>query len=402
MKVLHVIGGDLRYGGASKGACILHNALIKLGVHSSILNDTPPKNNQNLKNVSYINNSFFYKLMNKAFVSAEKMLKTLFLHSPRETFTIGFFGFDITKLKEYKEADIIHLHWLNQGFVRIGSLSKIEKPVVWTLRDMWVFTGGSHYSMDFEKYEKSKLSKIMRKFKKNNYGKKFNFITISNWLKNEAEKSEVLNNFKIRTFYNNIDLESFKHLSKEKAKNSLKITTKKKILLYGASNPQSKRKGWEIFINTLKMLDKSKYYLLIFGNFWSNKILDEIGIEYKSLGFVYDKETLNSVYSSADVFIASSIQDGWPKTFAEAMYCNTPVICFSKTSIAEIVDHKINGYVVENFNSEKLKDGIDWLVENIENKNLKFENTKNKIINYGSEKIAKKYIELYKDILKKN
>jgi glycosyltransferase involved in cell wall biosynthesis len=172
--------------------------------------------------------------------------------------------------------------------------------------------------------------------------------------------------------------------------------------LYGASNPQSKRKGWEIFINTLKMLDKSKYYLLIFGNFWSNKILDEIGIEYKSLGFVYDKETLNSVYSSADVFIASSIQDGWPKTFAEAMYCNTPVICFSKTSIAEIVDHKINGYVVENFNSEKLKDGIDWLVENIENKNLKFENTKNKIINYGSEKIAKKYIELYKDILKKN
>ena len=84
------------------------------------------------------------------------------------------------------------------------------------------------------------------------------------------------------------------------------------------------------------------------------------------------------------------------------MYCNTPVICFSKTSIAEIVDHKINGYVVENFNSEKLKDGIDWLVENIENKNLKFENTKNKIINYGSEKIAKKYIDLYKDILKNN
>ena len=42
--------------------------------------------------------------MNKFFVILEKVLKFLFLHSPRETFTIGLFGFDITKFKEYKDA----------------------------------------------------------------------------------------------------------------------------------------------------------------------------------------------------------------------------------------------------------------------------------------------------------
>ena len=172
--------------------------------------------------------------------------------------------------------------------------------------------------------------------------------------------------------------------------------------MYGANNPQSKRKGWDIFVESLKKLDKSKYYLLIFGNFWSHKTLDKIGFEYKSLGFIDDIKILNSVYSCADLFVASSIQDGWPKTFAEAMYCKTPVVCFSNTSIAEIVNHKINGYVVQNFDSNQLKDGIEWLSREIDNNNLNVESVKNRIEEFGSDKIAKKYIKLYEKILNEN
>ena len=69
-------------------------------------------------------------------------------------------GFDITKVKEYQKADVIHIHWLSQGFINLKSLSKINKPVVWTMRDMWAFTGGPHYTMDFENYEKSFFSKF--------------------------------------------------------------------------------------------------------------------------------------------------------------------------------------------------------------------------------------------------
>ena len=42
----------------------------------------------------------------------------------------------------------------------------------------------------------------------------------------------------------------------------------------------------------LKKIDKSKFFLLIFGNFWSNESLDKIGIEYKSLGYIDDKKLL--------------------------------------------------------------------------------------------------------------
>lgn len=406
IKILHVVGGSLT-NGASKGANILHKALIELNIDSKLLNDTPLyKNKKNKinnldKDIIFLNDNFLKIFTNKIFVYLEKFLKFMYLHSPRETFTLGFFGHDITNIREYKEADIIHIHWFNQGFIKLHSLLKIDKPVIWTMRDMWAFTGGSHYTMDFDKYEKSYLSKIIQKYKKKNYNKNFVFVAVSNWLKNKAEKSYVLKEHNIIKIDNNIDLTSFDNITKDIAMSSLKISTTKQIILYGAQNPQSKRKGWDIFVETLKKLDKSKYFILIFGNFWSQDVLNNIGIEYKSIGYIHNKKILNQAYSAADIFVASSIEDAWPKTFAEAMYCGTPVVCFDNTSIAEIIDHKINGYVVKNFESNQLKDGINWLSEEVKKNNSKSDNARAKILNYDAKIIAKKYIDLYKNVLVK-
>jgi len=403
IKVLHLVGGSYS-DGAYKGANILHQALLELNVDSKILNDTPQKIDHNdLKsydrNIIYINNNFYTKLLNISFIYLEKFLKSIYLHSPRSTFTLGLFGFDITKLKAYKEADVIHIHWLSQGFINIKCLSKIKKPVVWTMRDMWPFTGGSHYSMDFEKYENSYLSKIIQNFKKKNYGKNFYFIAISDWLKNKAEKSNVLKNYKIKRIYNNINLNDFDLIKQNTARSFLRIKTKKKIILYGAQNPQSKRKGWDIFVETLKKLDKSKYFLLIFGNFWSHEILDQIGIEYKVTGFIDDKKTLNSIYSSADLFVASSIQEAFGKTWVEALACETPVVCFNNTCSSEIIDHKINGYVVKNFDSNELKEGIEWLSNHVKNEIYTRDMCRYKTVEFDAKFIAKKYIDLYKNVL---
>ena len=64
-------------------------------------------------------------------------------------------GTDITTLPEFQWADIIHLHWVNQGFLSLGNLERIlasGKPVVVTLHDQWYFTGICHYSSDCGKY----------------------------------------------------------------------------------------------------------------------------------------------------------------------------------------------------------------------------------------------------------
>ena len=142
--------------------------------------------------------------------------------------------------------------------------------------------------------------------------------------------------------------------------------------------------------------------MLIFGNFWSNKLLQDIGIEYKSLGYINDNKILNAVYNSSDLFIASSIQDAWPKIFAEAMYCKVPVICFKNTSISEIVDHKTNGFIVDEYNTDLFKEAIDWISTQLDKNNNLGENAKEKVKRYDSKIIASKYFELYKKIYKTN
>ena len=267
------------------------------------------------------------------------------------------------------------------------------------MRDMWAFCGGPHYTMDFKEYENSKISNFLKNLKKKNYKKNFKFVAVSDWLKRRAEKSIVLKDHKIIKINNNINAFNFKQMSKEKAKKFLNINTDKNILLYGAQNPQSPRKGWNYFINALKKIDKKKYYLVIFGKFWSEKKLDEIGIEYKSLGFIDNNEKLNAAYACADMFVASSIQDAWPKTFAEAMSCGIPVVCFANTSISEIVDHKLNGYIAKDINSDELLTGIQWVAEEIKkNDTLKTEAIL-KASKYDAKNIALEYINLYKSMI---
>ena len=403
---MQVVGGNYS-NGAFQGAKILHETLIAQGVESFLLNDTnSAKEQNNIKikgnNIVFILDGFFKKILSKIFIYIEKFLKSIFLHTPRETFTIGLFGFDITKLNEYKKADIIHIHWLSEGFINLKSLSKINKPLVWTMRDMWAFNGGSHYQMDFQKYEQSQIAKFIKKLKRKYYNQNFSFISVSNWLKNKAENSSVLKNFKIDHIDNNINFNDFNFLQKEDAKKILNIDSNKQIILYGAQNPQSKRKGWHFFLNAIKKIDNKKYFLLIFGNFWSQKDLNSIGIEYKSLGFIQNKDLLSAAYSSADIFVATSIEDAWPKTFAECMYCGTPVVCFDKTSISEIIKHKLNGYVARNSDSNSLSEGIEWLLYKMKNDPIKKDMIRSEILNFDSNKIAKKYIKLYEDLLKKN
>ena len=396
MKILHIVGGSPN-DGAFKGAEILHNALLKLNIDSKILNNNPSSIKN--KKIIFLKTSFFQKIFNNFFVIIEKILKLFFLHTPRSTFSFCFFGNDITKLDVYKNADIIHIHWLGEGFISLKSISKIKKPVIWTMRDMWPFTGGPHYTIDFRNYEKGLLSKIIKNYKKKVYKNKIQFVAISNWLKSKAVESDVLKDQEILKIYNNISLEDFKVIEKNFALSKLSIKTKKKIILYGAINPQSTRKGWEIFVEAIKKIDKSKYLLLIFGNFWSEDILKSIGIDYKLLGFVKDKRNLNFVYSCADLFVFTSIQEAFGKTWAESMACNTPVVCFKNTACAEIIDHKINGYVVEGLSPENLIEGIDWTANKI-NKEKNDNKIREKIIDLDSQVIAKKYINLYSKIFK--
>ena len=63
------------------------------------------------------------------------------------------FGIDITKTDEYKEADIIHLHWINQGMISLSCLKQMikdGKKIVWTRHDEWPYLGICNYRGEFQ------------------------------------------------------------------------------------------------------------------------------------------------------------------------------------------------------------------------------------------------------------
>jgi len=410
MKVLHIIAGNLT-GGAARGAYWLHQALIELGIDSNIW--TNSKVTFGDDKVYSILKTKKDKLFNFIRAQLDGNIQSFYPKRKKVIFSTGLFGIDFTKSEIYEKSDIIHLHWINGGFVNIKHLSKINKPIVWTMRDMWPMTGGCHYSMDCENYKSGcgnckqlnssssyDLSKFILNRKKRYLPKHIKLVGISSWLSQKAKESYLFKDFDVSTISNNVNTNDFFPIEKNIAKKLLGIKTNKKIILAGAQDLKSFYKGFDKFIEAIKQLDRNKYFLCFFGNLQRN-IIDDLGFEYKSFGFLYDTISLRLLYSASDVFVAPSLMDAFGKTLAESMSCKTPVVCFDATGPKDIVTHKVDGYKAKPFNTTDLKDGIEWVL-NANNYDELCKNAREKVVKeFDSKVVAKRYIKLYKELINK-
>lgn len=400
MNVVHLVGGE-ENSGAFKGASLLNNDLKNYGINSEIIHE---------KDTNFLN--FVGKKFRQNF---EKSPKLLFPNRDSSTFSSSIIGFNFFNDKRYINADIVNLHWINNGFFNISYLKKISKPIVWTLRDMWAFTGGCHYTLGCEKFLnscnkcphlKSFLNYDLSSFNQNRKKKYFkskniNFVVNSTWMEKMAKKSSLLKNETIHTFFPSFDLKNYFSDIDYKFKSNLNISNNKKIILYGAQNIEAKYKGFEYFLKSLDYLNKSEYLIIFFGHFWNEDLIKKKKIEYLKLGFLNDKKVLRKIYSMADVFVASSLQEGFPKTVAESLLCNTPVVFFNNTSIEDVCkSKKIGGYGADYLDSKDLAEGIKWILENPNySKNLAQKGAKEIISKFNSEILIQNYIDLYKKLL---
>jgi glycosyltransferase involved in cell wall biosynthesis len=408
MKVLHIIAGDLN-GGAAKGAYYLHQGLVKQGVDSRILtNSLSTLGDDRVKSV--INNKRS-RIKNVIRNKLDSLPAYFCKNREKRIFSTGIVGFNFTKTKEYKEADIINLHWINGGFVNIKHLKKIKKPIVWTMRDMWPMTGGCHYPLSCENYKigcgrckqlnsnkKHDLSRFILKRKEKYIPKHIKLIGISSWLTEKVRESYLFKDFDIRTISNNIDSNDFFPIDKKIAKDILGIKTDKKVILVGAKNIKDFYKGFDKFIKSIQNLNTNDYYLCFFGKM-EKGVKNKLRFEYKDFGYLTDTISLRLLYSASDVFVAPSIQEAFGKTLTEAMSCETPVVCFNATGPKDIVSHKIDGYKAKPFSSEDLAKGIEWVL-NYGNYEDLCKNARKKVVeNFDSRVIAEQYKKLYEEIL---
>ena len=124
---------------------------------------------------------------------------------------IALLGQDISHTREYKEADVIHLHWVNQGFISLASIKKMlddGKKVVWTMHDAWNSMGAYHLKIQ---QKDDYLERSTRKRKQALYaGGGIQFVTCSQWLRNEALTSPLMAMQRVVAIPNPLDTSIFK------------------------------------------------------------------------------------------------------------------------------------------------------------------------------------------------
>jgi len=414
MKILLINTNDIS-GGAARAAYRLHTGLLKSGVDSTYL----VKNKRsNLESVITITDNK-YKLKSKINNRLNKYLINKYKNRDNTIFSVDLFSSNIHKIINQMDVDLVHLHWIN-GFIDIKSIGKINKPIVWTLHDMWPFTGGCHYNQNCEKYKiecenctllnsnkKNDLSRriFKQKVKAYNNIKNLTIIGLSKWITDCAKKSEIFKTRRIINLPNPINTKEFEPINKKNARRILNLPLDKKIILFGAMGADSdKRKGYVYLKEALKNISISndELEIVIFG---SNKvgIKNEFGIKIKYIGLFADNLSLRILYSAADVMVVPSLQENLSNMIMESMICGAPVISFNIGGNPDMMDHKKNGYIAKPFESEDLAKGIEWVLENKERHKKLSYNARQKVLeSFDSKIVIPKYIELYKDILSIN
>ncbi len=330
-------------------------------------------------------------------------------------------GTDITTLPEFQQADIIHLHWINQAMLSLKDLRRIfqsGKPVVWTMHDMWPCTGICHHAREcnrfhqechhcpylFKNGEKDLSNQVFKKKKELYKLCSITFVTCSQWLRKQAEQSALLTGQTIIDIPNPINANLFKPRNQQEARKLCGLPTDKKLILFGAYRITDKRKGMDYLIDSCQLLVekyphlKEQWGVVVYGNY-SEQLKPLLPFEVYPLNYISNEKELANVYNAADIFVTPSLEENLPNTIMEAMACGTPCVGFQVGGIPEMIDHLHNGYVAEYKSVEDFANGIYWVLNEGELESLREEAVRKVVSSYSEAAIAKRYIEVYNKML---
>ena len=319
-------------------------------------------------------------------------------------------GSDITKLREFQEADVIHLHWINQGMLSLSGIRKIlksGKPVVWTMHDIWPATAICHLTLNCRNFtthchncrllpgkgSSSDLStSVWRKKEKMLEDSSIYFVTCSHWLEQEAKASALLRGQKIVSIPNPIDTHIYRSGDKQTARKNLGLPEDKRLILFVSQRVTNKNKGMDYLIDACRQL--KDYELVILGGH-AEEVVDQLPLKAHPLGYVNDERRIVEIYQAVDVFVLPSLSENLPNTIMEAMACGVPCVGFKVGGIPEEIDHKRNGYVAEYRDSDDLARGIRWILSEADYNQLSQEAVRKVAHSYSQQSVAISYLDVY-------
>lgn len=323
-------------------------------------------------------------------------------------------GSDITRLPEFQEADVIHLHWINQGMLSLGGIQRIlrsGKPVVWTMHDIWPATAICHLTLGCRSFTSacksckllpgdSRLAqRVWRKKQQLLEDGNVYFVACSRWLEQEAKSSALLKGHKITSIPNPIDIHIYNRCNKQEARQRLGLPADKKLILFVSQRVTNPNKGMDYLSEACRQLEDVPHLGVVILGGHAEEVLGQIPFEAYPLGYVNDEHRIVDIYNAVDVFVLPSLSENLPNTIMEAMACGVPCVGFRVGGIPEEIDHKQNGYVAEYRNAEDLARGIRWILTEADYGSLSQHAVQKVAQNYSQQSVALKYLDVYQQAM---
>ncbi|GAB3573341.1 glycosyltransferase family 4 protein [Spirosoma luteolum] len=422
MNVVHLSTYHLA-GGAGVAATRLHRAMLAQGVASTLLVGIPNRleRHQPEAGVRYLANNMLAENTAFARFAAERLFFLPYERSAevRFAFSPAVFGTSLTFHPIIQEADVLHLHWINFGFLSLSGLQALlalGKPVIWTLHDQWAFTGGCHYSRGCTHYlshchhcpylkKPGAHDLAYRRFARKQTlfaNTRVHFTPPSQWLADDLKQSALLGQASVTAIPNTIDQYSFCPVDRRDANARLDLPdTTVPRLLFGSANVTDERKGFRLLIDALKTLRQRQpdltLELLVFGK-GKTYLVGESPYPVRLLGQLDTVDDIVAAYNAADALVVPSLEDNLPNTIMESLSCGTPVVAFRTGGIPEMVVPGETGYLATTGSTDELADGIAQLLAHPHPHQLRHNARYFAETHYAEAVVVQQYLTIYRSM----
>ena len=364
----------------------------------------------------------------KIFVANGFNKKTLF------KIDTGQNGLPLWNHPEVREADAILLNWVNQGMLSLDGLEKIlqlNKPVIWTMHDMWCMTGICHHAgtcvhfhnhcgncplLESKSSPKDLSYKVWEKkheiYIQKDLTKKLVFVSVSNWLKNKSAESSLLKDKRVEVIPNAFPLDEEENESG--IKREVYTHSRRPIrILFGAARLDDPIKGLDTLREATGIL-KERYIgenedieLALFGNIKNPEAFEGFKLPLVKLGVLIGEKAVRQAYENSDILVSASSYETLPGTLVEAQAYGCIPVSFNQGGQADIISNSDTGIITEyseslEMRAHNLAKGIQQAIEIVKNsqKHKEFQRSmrRNVIEKFSYNEVARKYISLIQSL----
>ena len=309
---------------------------------------------------------------------------------------------DLIKIIKDNEVDTVHAHNFAAGFSAGIAARFAGVPMVMSVHQ------------DISEYVTSSPNKIRRMlsilrgqislsvYKISAFLSK-RIVCVSEFVKQSMAKNG-FNCKKVEVICNGINIASEKQFSLQGKFRKLLGITSGNILIASVGRLHQV-KGYKYLIESAKSILKSheKVKFVLIGEGDERKTLElqveEAGIESSFL-FAGHRDDVLDILEEIDIFVLSSLSEGFPTVLLEAMAMKKPVIATRVGGVPEIIEHERDGLLVESCSSSQIVEALYRIIDDNALKNMISKNGYDKVKGQFSIDVqVNKFDKIYKKVL---